>query len=253
MCTVKLVHVCYNCTSPSQAAREKRKFSVAGGILRARSVSSDSESCPSSPAVAKDLRLFSSSLVLLATSCAKAQHSVHQLLCGQWNGFKTQHSQTYRHTQTPHNPPRTCTYSYTHTHTLIHTRKHTHTYSFTFANKHIHTHTNAHTLIHTHTHTLIHPHTHTRTHTYSFTLTHTHTHRQVHTYIAAFIKLNKPIVPVTHMTVWRGKKVDCMAENTGVMRRGKKGDWKVGSTRKFWEGVKMVTGKLEAPECSEKG
>ena len=151
MCTVKSVHVCYNCTSPSQVAREKRKFSVEGGILRARSVSSDSESCPSSPAAAKDLRLFSSSLVLLATSCAKAQHSIHQLLCGEWNGFKTQHSQIYRYTQTPP-PPRTCTYSYTHTHTL--------------ANTHTHT------LANTHTHSQ----THTHKHTHSFTLTNTHTH-----------------------------------------------------------------------------
>ena len=67
--TTESVHLHYNCTNPSQAAREKRKFSVAGGILRAWRVSRDSESCPSSPAVAKDFRLLRSSLVLLATSC----------------------------------------------------------------------------------------------------------------------------------------------------------------------------------------
>ena len=182
MCTVKLVHVCYNCTSPSQAAREKRKFSVAGGILRARSVSSDSESCPSSSAVAKDLRLFSSSLVLLATSCAKAKHSIHQLLCGKWNGFKTQHSQIYTDT---HRPPHPDPHALTVTVTHAHTHRHTHTLANTLTN----THTQTHTL--TNTHTLIHTYTHT----------HSHTHKHTHTHTAAFIKLNKPIVPVTSMTV----------------------------------------------------
>ena len=165
MCTVKLVHVCYNCTSPSQAAREKRKFSVAGGILRARSVSSDSESCPSSSAVAKDLRLFSSSLVLLATSCAKAKHSIHQLLCGKWNGFKTQHSQIYTDTHRPPHPdPHALTVTHAHTHTHTHTHLQTHTLT--------NTHTQTHTL--TNTHTLI--HTYTLIHTLTNTQIHTHTH-----------------------------------------------------------------------------
>ena len=36
--------------------------------------------------------------------------------------------------------------------------------------------------------------------------------------------------------------------------KGKKGDWKVGSTRKLYEGVRKVTERLEAPpECYEKG
>ena len=65
---------CYNFTSPSQAARLKRKFSVAGGIFLSFKDSRVMYCLPSSSVVAKDFRLFRRSFVLLLISCKENRY-----------------------------------------------------------------------------------------------------------------------------------------------------------------------------------
>jgi len=57
------------CTSPSQAAKLKRKFSVAGVIFLSRKTSIVMYCLSSSPFTVKDFKLFINSLVLEAISC----------------------------------------------------------------------------------------------------------------------------------------------------------------------------------------
>lgn len=62
--------IAHTSTSPSHAASENRKLSVAAAILRSFSVSSWITWLPSSVSVARLLRLFKSSVVFLDISCA---------------------------------------------------------------------------------------------------------------------------------------------------------------------------------------
>lgn len=63
--------IAHTSTSPSHAASENRKLSVAAAILRSFSVSSWITWLPSSVSVARLLRLFKSSVVFLDISCVK--------------------------------------------------------------------------------------------------------------------------------------------------------------------------------------